>query len=1041
MPSTVAPAVLFWVTMTMGNAWAYPGPYPGSRILGGGGVCAVFSECPERVTEDFGITHYYVDDYTNDYVRAAYLKFRVGAEWEHALGTTMRKRLRKDLMLSAGPYYTTTEFQSLSDPEVRVTYRVFSTPSGTVVFDASVLNQGTKAKEVRIQSVVKFRMPAEFVHATPPDSPGMAVAAFKATRLGIAFVGGPATIAAPATPDAFPELCRDLEIPPGQSRNVRFAVIPRVQEGGVAPSFGELTWDACRDAWDRWLSSGARLVAADSALGSAYEAALIALAATSLNGAVPADMTGQFLTEGRPQLYPRDALMTARALAETGHSDLAARILEFWNAKIPQKSRGEWYARYDAFARATPGGSGAAFDVPEWDSNGYYASLMLLLFQKTGRWFGDFELMKQLLDFVVSKQGPDGLVREGGIVEWEGYLPATNMNVAAGLRHGALICEMRGDARPAVRYRRAAEAIERGLDRMFSRSRGSYMDLRDDREQFNTSANFGYVWGYPDHLELAATNAWYGRHTVQLGGGVQYFEAEGYGTDMFGFTTAAAAQYHFLAGEPDFGRRAVRWMMEHSNVYGMMPERIFFPDGKDVSPASPLSWCNAEFAVAAITAARVADPLTGGDTDYALGHLAVSLKEFHRILAAIPPRGSTFRDLLEAAEAGTSAIGAAGSVETRLREFRAALDRMAALMERGKRKEPCLADLALLAARLNDICNRVVANLSRAELLVLVPDPVAPLGRPVEMSVDLSAREHLVWTRLVIEGKDGNVKPFRQEMGGEEGRSAKALLRVSYDEGKPPYETSLRVSADANWMGIPFRMARTALIRIIDRFDIKTTESAGGVRWSVQSNLKTPGLHLAVGAPKGWKANPVTRAVGAKEQWEFDLVPSAAVQPGFHTFRLTVSGPMKESRTVRVPYQMTVDLRGSWEFRTGDDSSWADPAVAPGGWKPIDVPKTWEDGGFAGYDGFAWYRKEVDIPAAWQGRELELVLGAVDDQDWTFWNGQLIGHSTVWNAERRYRIPRGAVRAGRPNLIAIRVLDLVFGGGVWKPPVRIEMLP
>lgn len=1036
-------AALAWMSLAMGapSSLAYPGPYPGSRIMGGGGVCAVFSECPERVSDDFGITHYYVDDYTNDYLRSAYLKFGVGGEWEHALGTMKKKRPRRDIALSAGTFYTTTEFQSLNDPQVRIAYRVFSTPKGIIVFDVSVSNQGKSEKEVRIQSVVKFWIPAEFVHAGPPEEPVMAVAGFKGVRLGIAFDSGRTSVELGATPDAFPELSRKLNIPPGQSQNVRFAVFPRVQDTGTVPLFRDLTLESCREDWNRWLSSGTRPPFENSSLRSAYEASMIALAATSLKGAVPADMTGQFLTDGRPQLYPRDALMTARALAEAGHANLAVEIFQFWNDRIPQKSKGEWYARYDAFKRATPGGSGAAYDVPEWDSNGYYASLMLLLFQKTGRWVGDVNLMKQMLDFVVTRQDRSGLLKEGGIVEWEGFLPATNMNVAAGLRHGALICEMRGEPEAAARYRRAAESIEDGLGRMFSRSRGAYMDLRDNREQFNTSSNFGYVWGFPDHLELAATNAWYRQHAIRLGAGVQYFEAEGYGSDLFGFTTAAAAQYHFVAGEPEFARDHVRWLMEHSNVYGMMPERIFFPDGKDVSPASPLSWCNAEFAVAALEAARVGDPIAGSDSEYVLKSFAADLVEFQKIMEALPQLGASGRDIRAAVDSAVSAAEAAGPVDARTKTVRAALDRMTGLIERGKRKHPCLVDISFLAARLDDICNRIVANLSKADIRVLVADPVVPLGRPVEMNVELKSGNHLAWKQMELEGRDGNITPFRQTVEAHAGVSAKALLRVSFEEGEPPYESALRVSADGEWKGIPFRMTRTALIRIIDRFEIKTTESAGGVRLTVKSNLKMPGIRIAVDAPKGWTSHPVLSAGAAADRWEFDLVSSPEVLPGFYTFRLTAAGPVKEHRNVRLPYRTTIDLQGPWEFRTGDDSGGASPGAPSDGWTRMDVPKTWEDGGFAGYDGTAWYRKETTIPKSWQGHDVELVIGGVDDQDWTFWNGKLIGHSTVWNSERRYRIPRGMVLAGRTHLIAVRVLDLAFGGGIWKLPVRLEMLP
>lgn len=44
-----------------------------------------------------------------------------------------------------------------------------------------------------------------------------------------------------------------------------------------------------------------------------------------------------------------------------------------------------------------------------------------------------------------------------------------------------------------------------------------------------------------------------------------------------------------------YSEAQIDWMIKNSNVYGLMPERIY-GNGSDCSEASPLSWCNAEFA-------------------------------------------------------------------------------------------------------------------------------------------------------------------------------------------------------------------------------------------------------------------------------------------------------------------------------------------------------------------------------------------------------------------------------------------------------------
>jgi len=119
---------------------------------------------------------------------------------------------------------------------------------------------------------------------------------------------------------------------------------------------------------------------------------------------------------------------------------------------------------------------------------------------------------------------------------------------------------------------------------------------------WDTTANVGVLWGYPNHRELALSNAFYARNTVKLEGGMQYFDSPdpglaSYGHGVFFFTTAAASQYQSLYGSKSAAKSFIDWMLHNANSYGLMPEHVF-PDNSDISPASPLSWCGAEFAAA-----------------------------------------------------------------------------------------------------------------------------------------------------------------------------------------------------------------------------------------------------------------------------------------------------------------------------------------------------------------------------------------------------------------------------------------------------------
>ena len=113
-----------------------------------------------------------------------------------------------------------------------------------------------------------------------------------------------------------------------------------------------------------------------------------------------------------------------------------------------------------------------------------------------------------------------------------------------------------------------------------------------------------------------------------------------------------------------------------------------------------------------------------------------------------------------------------------------------------------------------------------------------------------------------------------------------------------------------------------------------------------------------------------------------------------------------------------------WQALETSDADWTTvPAAAP-------FP--------AGFDGAAWYRKAIDVPAAWLGKPLVLTLGTIDDYDTTYFDGIRVGRTGLEADDgdaampRRYRIAPGVVRAGR-NLVAVRVFAQDGAGGLRGP--------
>lgn len=141
-----------------------------------------------------------------------------------------------------------------------------------------------------------------------------------------------------------------------------------------------------------------------------------------------------------------------------------------------------------------------------------------------------------------------------------------------------------------------------------------------------------------------------------------------------------------------------------------------------------------------------------------------------------------------------------------------------------------------------------------------------------------------------------------------------------------------------------------------------------------------------------------------------------------------------------------------WKFKTGDDPAWASPSFDDSGWSEIIPGEVWENQGFPGYDGFAWYRTSVVIPSTLKSNALEyggflLQLGKIDDVDFTYLNGEFLAglgelppnYVTRWDEIRNYTIPAGKILWDQPNTLAVRVFDLTGGGGIYGEPILLTV--
>jgi sialate O-acetylesterase len=144
-----------------------------------------------------------------------------------------------------------------------------------------------------------------------------------------------------------------------------------------------------------------------------------------------------------------------------------------------------------------------------------------------------------------------------------------------------------------------------------------------------------------------------------------------------------------------------------------------------------------------------------------------------------------------------------------------------------------------------------------------------------------------------------------------------------------------------------------------------------------------------------------------------------------------------------------------WREQTGGDghsdpgrqpftSDWPSPEFRDEQWRVIETPGPWEENGFPLTDGVLWFRRDVELPSGWAGRDLALRLGAIDDDDTAFFNGVEVGRTgpspNSWMTQRDYRVPGHLVRPGRA-VIAVRVFDGGGPGGLLGPAEAMTLSP
>ncbi len=119
---------------------------------------------------------------------------------------------------------------------------------------------------------------------------------------------------------------------------------------------------------------------------------------------------------------------------------------------------------------------------------------------------------------------------------------------------------------------------------------------------------------------------------------------------------------------------------------------------------------------------------------------------------------------------------------------------------------------------------------------------------------------------------------------------------------------------------------------------------------------------------------------------------------------------------------------------------WADPELDMEEWGTMELPGRWEDCGLVGLDGIVWFRFEFELSAEAMAQGITINMGAIDDSDQTWVNGNKVGEMIQqYNSPRIYKAAPEYLKEGK-NVIAVRVEDTGGGGGFHGKAEDMELV-
>ena len=280
------------------------------------------------------------------------------------------------------------------------------------------------------------------------------------------------------------------------------------------------------------------------------------------------------------------------------------------------------------------------------------------------------------------------------------------------------------------------------------------------------------------------------------------------------------------------------------------------------------------------------------------------------------------------------------------------------------------------------------------------------------------------------------------------GQSNMEMPLAGWPPGDPITDSAAEIAA-ADWPQIRMftvqrATANTPATDVRGSWQVCTPQNAASFSATAYFFGRT--LHQDLGVPVGlvhssWGGTPVEAWISAG---------AISTQPAFKDIVQQIAASTAEyaarQRWLESHARIAVDdARGEDRFVGLEfaDGACPKPEFGDENWHTMSLPTGWEQTEMGLFDGVVWFRKWVEIPPAWQGADLVVELGPIDDMDVTWFNGERIGafeKGGFWQAPRLYQVPARLVQPGR-NLVAVRVVDNQGGGGIYGRAEQLKVYP